>query len=72
MERWLELSKARLQDLSCLFERLCGFKTSTHHESVCGVISELLILNDVALCCQDSAGHGMNNAGLISTLQGSD
>jgi hypothetical protein len=36
------------------------------------VISELLVLDDVATAIENSSGHRMNDAWLICTLQGSD
>jgi hypothetical protein len=36
------------------------------------VISKLLVLDDVAPAMQNGRSHGVDNARLISTLQGSD
>jgi hypothetical protein len=36
------------------------------------VICELLVLNDVAAAIKHGSSHGMNDAWLIRTLQGSD
>jgi hypothetical protein len=36
------------------------------------VISELLVLDDIAAAIEHSSGHRVNNAWLISALQGSD
>jgi hypothetical protein len=36
------------------------------------VISELLVLDDIAAAIKHSSGHRVNDAWLICTLQGSD
>jgi hypothetical protein len=64
-EALIEAGMRCVDSLRCL-------KASAHHKGICGVISELLVLDDVSTAIEHGCGHCMNDAWLICTLQGSD